>query len=416
MICCMMPVMAQKNNEMTPKEMREMKKKTELLNSRANTYTEKLDSITGTNYRELISYDERLNCTEIDIYSPDDMGGWDLYTVYDYEFDAQDLLVSTILTEIIDGEEYCNRTTFGYDDQERLIEETYWNKDGDTWVGSYKMTFEYNAQGNPAKKNMYYFDENYGWFYYYYWEYNYENPNEIECIAYTWNYTTQFFEPFGGREIWYYDNQLCTLYENYYWDYTNSIWTRSSRIEYSYFDNGNLQEETLWFDYVPEQSTRIQYEYDSHNNNTLTNHYTYVEEEWVLGQQNEMEYDINVPNTNVAGLVFRLGGFYNDKILKERDNYLDKDIEEFEFHYSSTTNVGEVSESLLSIWPNPANETLNLKGNMTQVQIYSVDGRLVMSLEKGFETINVSALAAGSYLLKATLNDGSVATQKFVKR
>ena len=87
------------------------------------------------------------------------------------------------------------------------------------------------------------------------------------------------------------------------------------------------------------------------------------------------------------------------------------------FYYSNTgSGVTENVESLLSIWPNPASETLNLKGDMTQVQIYSIDGRLVMSLEKGFESINVSDLAKGSYLLKATLKDGGVTTQKFVKQ
>ena len=164
-----------------------------------------------------------------------------------------------------------------------------------------------------------------------------------------------------------------------------------------------------------EPYSRTQFEYDSHSNNTLTR-YDLYSEDWVPNGQDENEYDLNVPITNVAGLSFRFGGYYNDKKLKEREINSDGDIEEYVFYYSSTTNVGEVSASLLSIWPNPVSETLNLKGDMTQVQIYSIDGRLVMSLDKGFETINVSALATGSYLLKATLNDGSVTTQKFFKK
>ena len=58
--------------------------------------------------------------------------------------------------------------------------------------------------------------------------------------------------------------------------------------------------------------------------------------------------------------------------------------------------------------------SLNAEG-VQQVEIFTIDGRQVMHLEYGFETINVSALAKGCYLLKATLNDGSKAVQKFVK-
>ena len=91
LICCMMPVMAQKTNDITPKKMREMKKKVELLNSRSNTYTEKLDSLIAANlYREIINYDERFNCKKVNIYNYDSIGGWVLDKVYDYEFDSQD--------------------------------------------------------------------------------------------------------------------------------------------------------------------------------------------------------------------------------------------------------------------------------------------------------------------------------------
>ena len=418
LICCMMPVMAQKINNKIPKEMREMKKKVELLNSRANTYTEKLDSIVATDiYRELITYDERLNCKKVNIFDYDSIGNWVLNKIYDYEFDSLNRHVSSTYTNL-SNEQYNYRYTIKYDDQGRIAEEINWRSIEGTWVSYYKMTYEYNAQGNLSKGTYSYIDENNEWVVEYYYEFNYENEDETQCLGYSWDESTQNYV-LDELDIYHYENQLCTLEEYFLWDSEGSVWFPLIRIEYMYFDNGNLKEKTESYntDWGGELEPyyRTQFEYDSHNNNTLTKHYLYSED-WVPNGQDENEYDLNVPITNVAGLSFRYGGFYNDKKLKEREINSDGDIEEYVFYYSNTTNVGEVSENLLIVWPNPASETLNLNGNMTQVQIYSIDGRLVMSLDKGFEAINVSALSTGSYLLKAILNDGRVATQKFMKR
>ena len=420
MVCCMMPVMAQKNNDKIRKEMREMKKKVELLNSsRANTYTEKLDSLVANNktYRELITYDERLNCKKTNIYNNDGYGGWELTTVYDYEFDSQNRVISTTYTNV--SNDYSYRYTDEYDDQGRIVEMTYSRPIEGTWVIIYKVILEYDAQGNLSKEIYSFVDENNEWVVEFYYEYNYENPNETQCLGYYLDESNQNYalEDLG---VYHYENQLCTSKEYYSWDFETNDWLLYFKEEYMYFDNGNLKEETYYESYYfgdeIEPYSRTQYEYDSNNNNTLIREYSY-EEDWVLFQQNELEYDLNVPETNVAGLSFRFGGYYNNKILKESNISSEGDIIEFVFYYSNTTNVGEVSESMLNVWPNPVSETLNLNADgLRQVNIYSVDGRLVMSLDKGFEVINVSALAPGSYLLKAILNDGSMTTQKFMKR
>ena len=420
LICYMMPVMAQKNNDnKILKEMRERRKKVELLNSRANTYTEKLDSLIAANYyREIINYDERFNCKKVNIFNYDSIGGWVLDKVYDYEFDSQDRLISTTYTYLSD--ELSNyRYTNEYDDQGRIVEEIYWSPIEGTWVGYYKMTLEYDAQGNLSKETYYLNNENNDWVFYYYYEYNYENADETLCLGYYWDESTQNYV-LDALDVHHYDNQLCSFEEFSIWDSVDSVWIPVERNEYKYFDNGNLKKRTCFVSYnwgsELEPYSRTQFEYDSHNNNILTRYYMYSED-WVQTRQDESEYDLNVPITNVAGLSFRYGGYYNDKKLKEREINSDGEVEEDVFYYSNTgSSVTEKTESLLSVWPNPVSETLNLKGDMTQVQIYSVDGRLVMSLDQAFETINVKALPTGNYLLKAILNDGSVTTQKFLKK
>jgi len=95
---------------------------------------------------------------------------------------------------------------------------------------------------------------------------------------------------------------------------------------------------------------------------------------------------------------------YNTEIVKFFTNTLD------------VTGVDESSNEALGIWPNPVAETLNLNAkDLQQVDIFSIDGRQVMSLNNGFESINVSQLTQGTYLLKGTYNNGNTAIQKFVK-
>jgi hypothetical protein len=85
-------------------------------------------------------------------------------------------------------------------------------------------------------------------------------------------------------------------------------------------------------------------------------------------------------------------------------------------YYSAATGLGEYNENQLAIWPNPVSETLNLNAeDLQQVEIFSMDGKQVMRLGNGSESINVNALAKGCYLLKATFANGSKAMQKFVK-
>ena len=85
-------------------------------------------------------------------------------------------------------------------------------------------------------------------------------------------------------------------------------------------------------------------------------------------------------------------------------------------YYSEITGIGENDEISLAIWPNPTTESLNLNADgLKQVDILTVDGKQVMHLENGFETVDVSVLAKGCYLLNATFTNGSKAVRKFVK-
>ena len=89
-----------------------------------------------------------------------------------------------------------------------------------------------------------------------------------------------------------------------------------------------------------------------------------------------------------------------------KDNY--EDLEEMGFHVRPYT-----------YYPNPMQSELHLHYSPDvqpkQVEIYDLQGRLALSQDKSLENLNVQGLAAGQYLMKVTMEDGKVYSDKVVK-
>jgi len=69
----------------------------------------------------------------------------------------------------------------------------------------------------------------------------------------------------------------------------------------------------------------------------------------------------------------------------------------------------------LSIYPNPTKDFINIKSDLKikNVVIYSIDGKKIT--EASTQTINVSKLTNGTYLVSIILESGEVINQKFIK-
>ena len=167
-------------------------------------------------------------------------------------------------------------------------------------------------------------------------------------------------------------------------------------------------------------SEKTEYSYDINRNCTGRTIYTYIPEmeEWEFEGTTVITYDLSVPVSNTAGIFMVWDdelSIYN-KALGWQLEYEDETMSVVLF-YSNCVGLNETNENQVNIWPNPVSEKLNLNAEgLQQVEIFSMDGRQVMHLENGFETVNVSALATGCYMLKATFADGNKAMRKFVKK
>ena len=70
-------------------------------------------------------------------------------------------------------------------------------------------------------------------------------------------------------------------------------------------------------------------------------------------------------------------------------------------------------------YPNPAKDVLHLQFSPdvtpTQIDLYDLQGRLVQTQRNGLETLEMSGLAAGTYTMRVTMQDGQAFSDKVVK-
>ena len=85
--------------------------------------------------------------------------------------------------------------------------------------------------------------------------------------------------------------------------------------------------------------------------------------------------------------------------------------EEIHFH-TWYENVNEL-ENTLKVYPNPANDVLNVEGVMTSIEVYNTVGqRLMLQETNGNTQIDLSGFGNGMYFLRV-YNNGEVAVRKF---
>ena len=82
-------------------------------------------------------------------------------------------------------------------------------------------------------------------------------------------------------------------------------------------------------------------------------------------------------------------------------------------------NEGGIEVRPYAFYPNPVKEQLHMQFSPdvqpAQVELYDLQGRLVRTQSKAFESIDMSQLPAGTYTLRVTLEDGKSYSDKVVK-
>jgi hypothetical protein len=83
---------------------------------------------------------------------------------------------------------------------------------------------------------------------------------------------------------------------------------------------------------------------------------------------------------------------------------------EFEVYGTDATGLNKPDDNLLSVSSNPATGKITIHGNVSQVNVYSLQGQQIMSCHKN--ELDVSSLPAGLYLVSVTDKTGKTTTVK----
>jgi len=93
------------------------------------------------------------------------------------------------------------------------------------------------------------------------------------------------------------------------------------------------------------------------------------------------------------------------------------ELDSFIIYGNMGIGIGENTEVSVSVYPNPVSDVVNVEANSEgSVKIYSVNGQLLINelVEKGINSINVSDLNQGAYLLQFSDVNGNSTTKKLI--
>ena len=387
-LCFVFSAQAQiKTNESTENQLKSKVKRVEQLNRGTEVYTQKLDSMVMESTMTTVSfqYDDRYNISKVEMSLLMGM----FTTTIDFFYDNQDRCIRRIETSY-DGS--SEKDEISYTSQGWVSEEVHYENEDGVWEEESKTIYEYDNNGNVKAATELYYEDGV-----------WVNEERVE-------YTYQ-----GGKMV----SNL-----EFYWSV--NLWVESHKTEYQYDNHGDLAEE-CYYNKEGDSWTyndKIVYSYDENHNcvKMVEYDFSWNTQDWEIENETVISYDLTVSSSVIAGLSYLQGdnvSIHNKVLAFEETDYDDGIAEQTlksVLYYSAATGLGEYNENQLAIWPNPVSETLNLNTqDLQQVEIFSMDGKQVMRLGNGFESINVNALAKGCYMLKATFNDGSKAMQKFVR-
>lgn len=407
-----------------------------------NRFVQKLDSVHYGTAVERLQYDDRYNCTQLQLvfYS---YGESLVYSTTKLDYDEN----NRVIKEEYDASESTGLHhiyVISYNEKGLVSERIHTEMYDNLLNRVHKYTYEYDENGNTLKDNSFSLNDNGEWVENYRRDFFYENALLVRMERYNSGSST----PDVIKTYTYNEQGLCLEIT------TTSGSSVQSKVTYTYDENDNCIEITTT-NGSSVVVAKVMYTYDEWGNRTseikMTNEYgplnyisktessfdmngnclNYAEYDyydtngsWILWISDEITYE--PADDNIAGVEdyikysenwrgFRFN--HNYKIVNYQETYESGNVDTTTFYYSSTTDLAENTESKMFIYPNPATELLsvNVEG-LQQVEVYAMDGRRMMSLEKGFESINVCQLAKGCYLIKATMADGSAITKKFVKQ
>ncbi len=304
-----------------------------------------------------------------------------------------------------------------YNEAKQLIKTDFWGMDEDLGelILSMNVVNTYTASGKIKTSNMNVFDEGDEML----WsitEFNYDGSEKLTTTEYSainlMTFTmeknsriTNQYNASGGRNV--------TI--NSSWNGTS--WVDEGKIEYEYNAAGDVSVEifSIWNGAAWIEEWKDEYIFGTTNFSEVT----FPQIDFIMnvfssflnlfGIQESIDFSYIKLITGVNSFEMVEGGW--------------KNTEQTTFYYSGgiSTNINEFENSFVSVYPNPASESINFswKGNYEalSLEMYQITGAKVMEqIVYSGKPVSISRLNNGVYLFKLLNGQQNVKTGKMIKR
>ncbi len=280
--------------------------------------------------------------------------------------------------------------------------------------------------------------------------YRYDENGNV--ISYTFFFTIiegVKLPPHSREELFYTDTQLDSIV---LYDWENSKWNKSRKTVFSYDDNKLLKTKmSFYYDnnlLTDTDSTEFYYanhifpdssikwedgelyskktsSFDAKGNDTLSSFYYWSESpaSWALSEQYYFSFSSQYRIDQLEFNLFRLSDNDNEYMINvpiERITFIwlsQMEKVSTETYYYSEKVVSDFPDSFknrLAFYPNPASSTIQVSDGVLQTTVLDVYGKSL--LVNKMETVDVSSLPNGSYILLLETDTGLVSERLIISK
>lgn len=346
------------------------------------TYTE-LDGVSTRTFRNTYTYDEYEYYLVEKLVELKVGNDWINYQRVSYERDFLGAPLQMLVQEW-NGNSWSNESnvTYSYDDNDQLLEVISQSWENGAWINEEKMVYSYNDMAYTIIT---------------YWWDGVWRTDELYTIT---------LDLSGGYEV------LVQYMQG-------GAWQNDERITYSMNDIF-LLDRVLWEDWMDNAWYNVELALFAYDGDLVA----FIDfQEWEYGAwANDAKVTYTYQNGNatygiyqewIGNQLVNANGEIEMFYANNAESEVFENANEVEMQYVDLTSVAENMVMNYSVCPNPASESLVVNGEgFMKAEIYNVAGQKV--IESGMNTINVSDLQSGIYLLKVFDVNGHAETQSIV--
>ena len=165
----------------------------------------------------------------------------------------------------------------------------------------------------------------------------------------------------------------------------------------------------------------IWYEEDDNYDYDLSLHVSRIDKDFNLQWERCCKKELYIIGGAYGAVALEKGGLVLVRDISDDGDYSPDNTSVFIFQHDGTSTLDNYADFRpYSFYPNPAEDQINIRFSpdvsCERVEIYGMDGKLYHQQNFNLNTVNISNLTNGIYMMKVTLDNGNTYTEKVVVR